>query len=261
MVRVLVGIAALVAALMAGGRNAAAQTLTIAAASDLQSVLPEIAGRYEKATGTRVRVSFGSSGNFFAQIQNGAPFDLFFSADVGYPRRLEQAGRVERGSVRLYAIGRLVLWTRKGSRVDVRRGLAVLTEGSVRTVAIANPDVAPYGRAAVAALRHEGLFEQVQGKLVRGENVSQAAQFADSGNADAGVFSESLARSPAMKGRGTFVEIPAAYHPPIEQAVAIVSTSANKARARAFLDYLQQDDIKALMTTAGFTLPASAPVR
>src|SRR5206468_9754557 len=174
-------------ALIAGGApRCLAQGLTVAAASDLQSALPAIASRFENATGQPVRLTFGSSGNFFAQIQNGAPFDLFLSADIDYPRRLASSGLAERGSLREYAVGRVVLWTRTDSGVDVKRGLAVLEDSRVRRIAIANPEHAPYGRAAVAALRHEGLYDRVRDKFVLGENISQAAQFADSGSADVG---------------------------------------------------------------------------
>src|SRR6266446_3969581 len=176
-----------------------AQSLMVAAASDLQSAIPAIASRFEKDTGRQVRLTFGSSGNFFTQIQNGAPFDVFLSADIDYPRRLEGSGEAERGTLYEYGTGRLVLWTRNDSGIDVRRGLAVLVDARVRRIAIANPDHAPYGRAAVAALRHQGLYDRVRGKFVYGENISQAAQFAETGIADVGLIALSLALSPALK--------------------------------------------------------------
>src|SRR5262249_14820560 len=175
-----------------------AQTLKVAAASDLQAALPALAARFEKESRCEVSLTFGSSGNFFAQIQNGAPFDVFRSADIDYPRQLEQAGQAEAGSLYRYATGRLVLWTRRDSGIDLRAGLSVLASPTVRRVAIANPDHAPYGRAAVAALRHEGLYDRVQAKLVRGENISQAAQFVQSGNAEGGVLALSLALAPTL---------------------------------------------------------------
>src|SRR5579884_3927669 len=168
---------ALVAA--AGGR-ADAQDLRVAAASDLQAALPPIAAEFEKETGHHVALTFGSSGNFSTQIENGAPFDVFMSADVDYPKRLEQAGLAERGSLSEYATGRLVVWTRVDSGIDVTRGLAVLADVRVRRIAIANPAHAPFGRAAVAAIRHERLYDRVRAKFVLGENISQAAQFAAS---------------------------------------------------------------------------------
>lgn len=231
-----------------------AQTLTVAAASDLQTVMPTLAAKFRESTGQSVRTTFGSSGNLFSQIQNGAPFDLFLSADVEYPRQLEAAGFVERGSTVIYAIGRLVIWSRKDSSTDVKEGLRALADSSVRRIAIANPEHAPYGRAAVAALRHEHLYERVESKLVFGENVSQAAQFVDSGNADAGIIALSLALDPSLKERGTFYEIPAAFHPAIEQSAAIVGSSANKSAARQFLAFLQTADIVRVMQSYGFAL-------
>lgn len=140
--------------------GAAAQTLTVAAASDLQAVMPDIAKRFERETRIPVTTTFGSSGNFFAQIRNGAPFDLFFSADVDYPERLEDAGLAERGSLYEYATGHIVLWTRKDSGVALTMGMGILASPRVRRIAIANPEVAPYGRAAVAALQHAGLYKR-----------------------------------------------------------------------------------------------------
>ncbi|MCC7418271.1 MAG: molybdate ABC transporter substrate-binding protein [Acidobacteria bacterium] len=245
---------ALVAAVPA---PAPAQGLTIAAASDLQSVMPIVADRFEQATGQTVTVTFGSSGNFFSQIQNGAPFDLFFSADIDYPRRLAADGLVEPGSITLYAIGRLVLWARRASTLDVARGLQTLLDPRVRRVAIANPETAPYGRAAVAALRHAGLYDRVRPKLVLGENVAQAAQFVDSGNADAGLIAESLALDPRLRDRGVSHEIPAGDYPPIEQAAAIVQASSRKPAARAFLAFLRTPAIVRLMQTYGFTAGAA----
>src|SRR5262245_34335305 len=238
--------------------TASAQGLRIAAASDLQAALPVVAERFEKATGQKVSLTFGSSGNFFSQIQNGAPFDLFLSADIDYPRRLEQAGLAERGSLQQYATGRLVLWTRHDSGVDVRRGLSVLTEPKVGKIAIANPAHAPYGRAAVAALRHEGVYERVQSKLVLGENISQAAQFVQSGNAEAGILALSLALAPALKSAGTYVEIPAAFHPPLEQAAVVLAASPQKALARRFLAALKQPEIVEILRSYGFALPTDA---
>jgi len=243
-----------VASLLLSYRLAAAQGLTVAAASDLQSALPAIASQFERETGQQVRLTFGSSGNFFTQIQNGAPFDVFLSADSDYPRGLEGSGRAERGSLYAYATGRLVLWTRNDSGIDVRRGLAALADGRVRRVAIANPEHAPYGRAAVAALRHQRLYEQVQGKLIVGENISQAAQFAQSGSADVGLLALSLALSPTLKSSGTYVEIPGSWYPPIEQAAAVLASSRQKALARQFIDYLKKPDSVRILQSYGFAV-------
>ena len=245
-------LALLVACLLLAGRGASAQGLAVAAASDLQSVLPEIAGQFQKDSGQPVRLTFGSSGNFFTQIQNGAPFDVFLSADIDYPRRLINAGQADRGSLYGYAIGRLVLWTRNDSGIDVRRGLAVLSDSRVRRVAIANPEHAPYGRAAVAALRHEQLFDRIQGKFIMGENISQAAQFAQSGSADVGILALALALSPTLKASGTYFEIPESLHPPIEQAAVVVTSSRQKALARQFIEYLKKPEIARMLGSYGF---------
>jgi len=234
---------------------AAAQDLTIAAASDLQAVLPEIAARYEARTGQKVRLTFGSSGNFFAQIQHGAPFDLFFSADIDYPSRLDAAHLAEPGSIDEYAVGRIVLWAPKSGGINVAAGLAVLAQPDVRRVAIANPAHAPYGRAAVAALRATGLLERVQPKFVFGENISQAAQFVQSGNAQAGIIALSVARAPALVAAGSFFEIPATLHPPIRQAAVVLKSSPRKTAAHAFLEFLREPANQETMRQFGFERP------
>src|SRR3954467_12949975 len=159
------------------GKAEGARKLAVAAASDLQLVMPALAERFERETGGHVSLTFGSSGNFFSQIRNGAPFDLFFSADVDYPRQLEKAGLAEPGTLKPYALGRLVLYAPTNAGIDLSRGVSVLTDSRIHRIAIANPAHAPYGRAAVAALTHEHLYDRVQPKLVLGENISQAAQF------------------------------------------------------------------------------------
>ena len=226
--------------------------LTIAAASDLQTVLPEIAREFERTAAARVTVSYGSSGTFFAQIQNGAPYDIYFSADIDYPRRLVASGHADASSLYQYATGRLVLWTRKDSGIDIRGGLRSLSGARVTRIAIANPKYAPYGRAAEAALRYEKIYDAVQGKLVLGENISQTAQLVDSGNASVGIIALSLAVGPALRARGTYTEIPAAAHPPIDQAVVIISASTRKPLAREFLAYLKRPDISGYLHTFGF---------
>jgi molybdate transport system substrate-binding protein len=238
--------------------SAPAPTIRVAAASDLQAALPVIAAQFQKDTGVTVALTFGSSGNFFAQIQNGAPFDLFLSADIDYPRQLERAGLADPNSLVAYATGRLVLWTRTDSGIDLRAGLSSLLDGRVRRIAIANPAHAPYGRAAVAALRHEGLYERVQSKLVLGENISQAAQFAQSGNADVGLLALSLAVAPAMKSSGSYVEVPAALHPAIEQAAVVLASSSQKAAAQRFLTMLTSAEGQRILQSYGFARPRLA---
>jgi molybdate transport system substrate-binding protein len=238
--------------------SAAAQGLTVAAASDLQAALPAIAAQFEKDTGRKVSLTFGSSGNFFTQLQNGAPFDVFLSADVDYPRRLESAGLTERGTLIEYARGHIVVWTRRDSAVDISRGLQALTDSRVRRIAIANPEHAPYGQAAVAALKGSGIYETVKGKFVTGENISQAAQFAQSGSADVGLIALSLALTPALKDSGRFVEVPDALYPPIEQAAVVIAASRQKPVARQFVDALKTPAVMRILQTYGFATPAPA---
>ncbi|MGZ5545272.1 MAG: molybdate ABC transporter substrate-binding protein, partial [Limisphaerales bacterium] len=142
-----------------------AQEISVAAAADLNFALRDIAAKYQQQTGTTLKISFGSSGNFFTQIQNGAPFDLFFSADIEFPRQLQAAGLAEPGSVYSYALGKIVLWVPTESKLDLARGMNVLLDPSIKKIAIANPKHAPYGRAAEAALRKSDIYDRVQTKL------------------------------------------------------------------------------------------------
>jgi len=225
----------------------------IAAASDLQAALPELVARFRKETGLNVQPTFGSSGNFFTQIQNGAPFDLFLSADIDYPRRLHAAGFGE--PVVPYGTGRLVLWTRNDSGVDVSRGLSVVADPRVRRIAIANPGYAPYGRAAVAALRAQRLYEKVEARLVLGENIAQTAQFAQSGNAEVGIIALALVGSPVLKDSGKYVVIPSSLHPPIEQGAIVLKSARNTAAARRFVAFLTRADTVEYLKRAGFDAP------
>lgn len=234
------------------------EELSIASAADLQSVMNEIATRFQKQSGSSVRVTFGSSGNFFAQIQNGAPFDLFFSADVEYPKKLQVAGLVEEGSLYQYATGAIVLWALKRSEVELSKGLNVIEDAKVKRLAIANPAHAPYGRAAEAALKNAGLWQSASSKLVLGENISQAAQFVQSGNADAGILALSLALTPAMKERGNYFEIPRQLYPPLQQGVVILSHSAHKQLAAQFIAFLKSAEVKSLLKQHGFVTPEDA---
>lgn len=234
-----------------------AQTMTIAAASDLQFAFQDVAARFEKSSGKQVKLIFGSSGNFFAQIQNGAPFDLFFSADLDYAKKLDATGLAEPTTLYEYATGKIVLWAPQQSPVDLKSGLQVLLDPAIKKIAIANPEHAPYGRAAVAALRHEKLYDQVAGKFVLGENISQTATFVVSGSADIGIVALSLALAPALKDKGRYVEIPAEDYPPIEQAAVILKSSQQKETARAFLVFVKSPEIVNLLKTYGFSVPAN----
>lgn len=234
-----------------------AQDLAIAAASDLQAALPEVVAEFQRATGRSVRVTYGSSGQFFAQIQNGAPFDLFFSADVEYPRRLEALGHADANTRYEYATGQLVLWATLRSGLDISRGLPVLQEARVRRVAIANPAHAPYGRAAVAALEHAGLLSAVRPKLVLGENIAQAAQFVVSGNAEAGIIALSVALTPSLKGVGTYISVPEGSYPPIEQAAVVLTRSSHQTASREFLDFMRRPGSQVILQRFGFRTPGA----
>jgi molybdate transport system substrate-binding protein len=249
---------AVIVFVIAGASLGSAQTITVAAAADLQFAFQDVAARFEKSTGKEVKLIFGSSGNFFAQIQNGAPFDLFFSADLDYAKKLDIAGLGQPGSLYEYATGKIVLWASRQSQVDLNRGLQVLLDPAIKKIAIANPEHAPYGRAAVAALRSEELYDQVAGKFVLGENISQTAAFVASGSADIGIIALSLALVPAMKDKGKYVEIPANDYPVIEQAALILKSSQQKETARAFLAFVKSPEIADLLKTYGFSVPAKA---
>jgi len=229
--------------------------IRVAAAADLKVAMGELSEDFEKQTGTKVNVTYGSSGNFFSQLQNGAPFDLFFSADIEYPRRLEAAGLTEPATLYEYAVGRIVIWMPADTKVDIARlGWKALLDASVEKIAIANPEHAPYGRAAVAALQKSGIYESVKAKLVYGENISQAAQFVQSGNAQAGIVAMSLAVSLAMRD-GKRWEIPADMHPALEQGAVILKDAKDKDAARAFLEFLKSGTGRATLAKYGFELP------
>lgn len=227
----------------------------MAAAADLTFAFQAAAAKFEQQTGNTVRLSYGSSGNFFSQIKNGAPYDIFFSADVEYPKKLEAAGLTEPGSLYEYAAGKLVIWVPANSKLAIDRGLQVMLEPGIHKIAIANPQHAPYGRAALAALRHAGIYDQIKSKVVLGENISQTAQFVESGNADVGIIALSLALAPAMKTRGRYFEIPSDEYPPIMQGAVILKTARHKDVAQLFLNFLKEPAGVALMENYGFALP------
>ncbi|MEK6802388.1 MAG: molybdate ABC transporter substrate-binding protein [Nitrospirota bacterium] len=234
---------------------ALADDIAVAAASDLHFAIKELIVEYEKQTGHHVKLSLGSSGNFYAQLQQGAPFDLYFSADIGYPKKLEEAGLTVPGSLYRYAVGRVVLWAPKQSPVEVAKGLTVLRDAAVRKIAIANPKHAPYGRAAVAAMEQSQVYADVKDRLVLGENISQAAQFIESGACDVGIIALSLAMAPVMKSAGSYWLIPAEAHPPLEQGAVIMKQSKQQDAARHFLQFMQSPQGQEVMTRYGFTLP------
>lgn len=224
--------------------------LRLAAASNVSFALQELVPAFEAREGAKVNLTLGASGNFYAQIANGAPFDVFLSADTVYPQRLVDAGLADQGTVTSYAVGRLVLWSRK---VPVDAGMQSLL--GVERVAIANPELAPYGQAAVAAMEHYGVYAQVKRKLVLGENVSQTAQFAESGAADVALIPLSLVAVAPLAGTGSSWTVPAEAHPRIEQAAVILKGARDPALGRAFLAFLTGEEGRAILSKYGFEAP------
>ncbi|SFU45506.1 molybdate ABC transporter substrate-binding protein [Halomonas korlensis] len=238
---------------------------TVAAASDLQFALTEAAQRFQDQTGRELRLNFGSSGNFRRQIGQGAPFELYLSADEAYVHALHEAGRTEDAGV-VYAIGRLA-WLQRAGRDDlpeaddplagVRDALSAYQQGQARPrLALANPEHAPYGVAARQVMRHAGLWDATAELRVLGENVSQAGQFALSADARGGLVAYSLARSPALAERAEHVLIPEAWHEPLVQRMVLIEGAGET--ARAFYVWLQQDEARAILSRYGFALPPDA---
>ncbi|GIJ76165.1 molybdate transport system substrate-binding protein [Micromonospora phaseoli] len=234
------------------------QVVRVAAAADLKFALEEVAAVLAKADPPmRLQTTYGSSGTFFQQISNGAPFDVYLSADLSYPTRLAEAGLAAPQDVFDYAVGRLVLWVPHDSPVDLSKGLAAVADPAVGKVAIANPEHAPYGKAAVAAMRSAGVYERVQSRLVLGENVAQAAEFAASGNAGASVIALSLALAPQLADRGQHVEVPLESFPRLNQGGVVLAGVADRAAALRLREFLTGDDGTAILKRYGFYLPGS----
>lgn len=232
------------------------EKILIAAASDLKFAMDEILSAFEKTNpAIDVEVSYGSSGNFYAQIKQGAPYDVFFSADASYPARLEAEDLCVKGQRRLYAIGQIALWIPGKSSLDVRKGLDAILDPAVKKLAIANPRHAPYGRAAEESLRYYGLWDKVRNKLVFGENISQTAQFAQTGAADAGIIALSLAISPKMTNDGTYWIIPEVSHSKLEQCYTVLQRGKDKSAVKTFLEFVQGDEGKKTLSAYGFVLP------
>src|SRR3984893_2295344 len=252
----LAALLAMACGLLVPQAECAGREINVAAAADLSSALREIGDGFQKKTGTTVKLSFGASGALTQQIQNGAPFDLFFSADMDYPRQLIASGQADAASLYQYAVGRLVLWVPSNSALDIEhQGMNALLDASVKKVAIANPQHAPYGRAAVAAMKHSGVYDRVAGRLVLGESVSQAAQFVESGNAQAGFVALAHAVAPGMRGKGKYWEVPPGDYPPLAQGVVVLSHSQHKKEAAQFLEYIKTKESADLFQKYGFTLP------
>ena len=247
-------LSAILALCLAGLLPAAPRKLTVAAAADLQFALTDLAAEYRKAhPDVDLQTVFGSSGNFYAEIRNQAPFDLFLSADSEYPRKLIEEKLAAPQSLFVYGTGHLVLWVTKSSTLDlVHLGMHALESPAVKHIAMANPQHAPYGRAAEAALRSSGLYDRVSSKLVLGENIAQTFQFAQSGAADIGIVALALALAPAAREQGRYWQIPQSAYPKIEQAGVVLSHAQNPDGARAFRTFLTSAAGRAALKRYGF---------
>ena len=229
-----------------------AQSISIAAAADLRNSLDDITKLYkEKHQNVKVDVIFGSSGNLYQQIRNQAPYDLFFSADLSFASKLEEQ-KLTVGKPIIYAIGHLVLWS---ATKDVSKGLDLLKSEDIKKISIANPDIAPYGKRAVEVLKYYKLYDIIKDKIVKGDNVSQAAQFVLTGNAEAGIIALSLALSPEMSAKGKYFLIDEKSYSKLEQAYVILKKSEKKKELLDFVKFLETEKVKDIFTKYGFKLP------
>jgi molybdate transport system substrate-binding protein len=234
-------------------------TVQIAAASDLVFCLEALHAEFQRQSPeVDLKLSVGSSGNFFAQIRHGAPFDVFLSADLDYPRALITAGEADAASLTPYAIGRIVLWTLRDD-LDLSRGLSVLRDPRIRRIAIAQPAHAPYGRAAQEALQAAEVFDEVRARLVMGENIAQTAQFVQTRNAEVGIVALSLVLAPRLRGVGHYAEIPAAMHQPLEQGAVLTRRGATNPAATRYLEFLRSSEARQIFGDFGFVLPPPKP--
>jgi molybdate transport system substrate-binding protein len=237
-------------------RAAEQGTVRVAAAADLKFTMGEIVEAFRRERpAVDVSVTYGSSGNFYAQLSNHAPFDIFFSADVDYPRRLIRQGLALADSEFLYGVGRLVAWVARTSPIEIEKlGMQALLSPSVRRIAIANPRHAPYGRAAEAAMKSLGIYDRVKDRLVLGDSVMQTAQFVDSGGAEVGIISYSLAVAPPLRDKGRFWEVPINAYPRREQGGVILSWAKDRAAAEALRDFVLSEAGRAILRRHGFRL-------
>ncbi|KMP10481.1 hypothetical protein UZ36_07470 [Candidatus Nitromaritima sp. SCGC AAA799-C22] len=238
--------------------QAAPAGILVAAASSMKFVFEEMAEKFHRQhPGTSVKISFGSSGNFFSQIKHGAPYDIFFSADMNYPTQLAREGHGQAGHPAVtYAVGRIVLWTPSGTDLDVQKEKSkILLNPKVHKIAIANPAHAPYGKAAVEWMTRAKIYSQIKSRLVLGENISQAAQFVHSQAAQAGIIALSLALDPKMKAAGNYWEILQDQYSPIEQGFLILKNAARAGAARSFADFVTGPEGSRILKKYGFALP------
>ena len=231
------------------------EPVIVAAASDLVYCMEELNAAFARIRPTAdVTTSVGSSGTFFAQIRNGAPFDVYLSADMNFPRRLIAEKAADANSLTPYAIGRIVVWTMRAD-LDIKAGIRSLVSPAVNRIAIANPEHAPYGRTAKAAMQNAGIWKDVESKVVMAENISQARQFVQTGNAEIGIIALSLAMAPAMKGVGQYVLVPEDVHPRLEQGAVLTKQGAKNPAAKAYMDFLKSRQARLIFEKYGFVLP------
>ncbi len=235
----------------------ASRQVSVAAAADLKFAFDDLIGEFEKDyADINIRVTYGSSGNFFAQLSNKAPFDIYFSADIAYPRQLIEQGLAEAQSEFLYAVGQIVVWVPNDSGIDVEQlGIRALLDPAARKIAIANPQHAPYGRAAKSTLKSFGVYDQVRDRLVLGENIAQTAQFVESGAADVGVIALSLAVAPAMKDKGRYWEVPLDTYPTMEQGSVILNWAEDRKATEEFQSFVAGTRGREILKRYGFILP------
>jgi molybdate transport system substrate-binding protein len=253
----LLALASLCIPLALGGCSGKRRVVTVAAAADLNFALDEIVTAFQEShPDITVKVSYGSSGNFYRQLTEHAPFDLFFSADIDYPRRLIKENLAIKESEFTYAVGHIVLWVPRASKIDVQKlRQEALLDPAVKKIAIANPDYAPYGRAARKALQSLGVYDKVRKRIVLGKNVAQAAQYVETGAADVGIIGLSQALAPPLREKGRYWQIPQNYYPRMDQGGVILKETRDREAAEALRKYVLSDKGQAILRRYGFTLP------
>lgn len=239
------------------GEGRGKRQVSVAAAADLKFAFDELIDEFEQQhPDIKVEVTYGSSGNFFAQLSSQAPFDIYFSADMAYPRGLVEKGLADPQSEFLYAVGQIVVWVPSASSIDVERlGIKAVLDPAARKVAIANPQHAPYGRAAQATLTSLGVYDEVEDRLVFGENIAQAAQFVESGAADVGVIALSLALAPALREKGRYWTVPLDTYPTMEQGSVILNWAKDRDATEHFRSFVAGPPGREILRRYGFILP------
>jgi molybdate transport system substrate-binding protein len=233
-----------------------AATVTIAAAANLTYCIQELNQNYRyNHPDIELKVSTGSSGNFYTEIRHGAPFDVFLSADISFPKKLVCEGLADNSTLTVYAVGRLALWTAKPQTISLDKGIEVVRDPAVKRIAIANSEFAPYGRAAQAALKTANLWNEIQTRIVMEENISQTAQLVQRGNADVGLVALSLLYTQALRNVGHYVQVDPKLYPPLQQALVLTKTGAANPAAKDYLQFLNSSDARVIFDRCGFELP------